>query len=242
MRGELACRRLQPELIDQPGLDEARHDGALSALARINLLSGSAGILWPAVRRLAAETPSRPLTLLDVATGAGDLPIALWRKARRANVRLEIDACDISPRAIEHARRRAKQTGADIRFFQRDALADEFSDRYDVVASSLFLHHLPEAAAVRLLAKMAAAARRLVLVNDLRRSSAGYWLAYVGSRLLTRCDVVHVDGPRSVEGAFSLPEARELCAQAGLAGARIQRRWPCRYLIAWRREGGGAFA
>lgn len=231
----LSQRRLQPELMDQPELEAARHQGALEGLARINFLSGSARILWPAIKRLVRQDPQREWRLLDVATGAGDVPAALWRKAKRAGVRLEIAGCDISDRAIEHARLRAERAQAPIRFFPCDALGEGLPEGYDIVTSSLFLHHLDEARAVELLRHMAAAARSLALVNDLERSRAGYALAYVGVRALSRCDVVHLDGPRSVEGAFTCDEARGLCRKAGLQHATIERRWPCRYLLAWRR-------
>lgn len=234
----LARRHLQPEIMDQPDLDVGRHDQALAGLARINRLSRSADILWPPIRQLAGELGGRPLTLLDVATGAGDLPIALWLKARRAGLDLAIAGCDISERAVEHARRRAKQAGAPVHYFQRDALADDLVEgatrRWHVVISSLFLHHLNEGQAVALLRRMSTAAERLVLINDLRRCRAGYWLAYVGARVLSRSDVVHVDGPRSVEGAFTLDEAVNLCRQAGLDPIEAHRRWPCRYLLTWR--------
>ena len=49
----LARRDRQPELMDDPALDPAEHRVALAALARINRISRSAGILWPAVKELA---------------------------------------------------------------------------------------------------------------------------------------------------------------------------------------------
>ncbi|HEV7225520.1 MAG TPA: methyltransferase domain-containing protein [Pirellulales bacterium] len=232
---DLSRRRLEPELIDQPTLDAQRHLQALDGLARVNFWSGSAGILWPAIRALAQTDPQRVWRLLDVASGAGDVPIALWRKAQRAGIRLQVEGCDISGRAVEHARRRAERRRADVRFFQCDALGEGLPGGYDIVASSLFLHHLSEAQAAELLRRMAASASRLVLVNDLLRGRAGFVLAYLGVRALTRCDVVHADGPQSVEGAFTLDEVQALCREAGLAGVSLKRRWPCRYLLAWRR-------
>ena len=94
---------------------------------------------------------------------------------------------------------------------------------YDIVMCSLFLHHLDDEMAVDLLSKMAAAARRLVVVNDLRRSTIGYLLAWLGCRLLTRSPVVHVDGPRSVQAAFSLDEIRSVLKQSGLKSACFSR-------------------
>jgi hypothetical protein len=148
---------------------------------------------------------------------------------------LGLAGCDVSPVALDHARQQAINEGADIHFFPYDALREPLPAGYDAVVSSLFLHHLTEPQAVELLRQMAAAAGRLVLVNDLMRSRAGYLLAWVGTRLLSRSPVVHFDGPRSVEGAFTVAEARALAEQAGLAGAVVGRRWPCRYLLSWRR-------
>jgi hypothetical protein len=59
--------------------------------------------------------------------------------------------------------------------------------------------------------------------------------AQLGSRVLTTSHVVHVDGPRSVEGAFTRAEALALAERAGLNGARVSRRWPFRWLLTWRR-------
>lgn len=233
---DLRHRRLQPELMDQPELDAERHHRALTGLSRVNYFSGSAAILWPSILEIARQEPKRGWRLLDVASGAGDVPISLWHKARRAGVRLEIDGCDISERAVGHARERAEQRQASVRFFRCDVLGEGLPGGYDFVTSSLFLHHLPEPQAVELLRRMAGAASRLVLVNDLNRSFAGFVLAYVGIRLLTRSPVAHVDGPRSVEGAFRGEEVIRLCHEAGLEGAVFRRRWPCRYLLTWRRS------
>jgi 2-polyprenyl-3-methyl-5-hydroxy-6-metoxy-1,4-benzoquinol methylase len=225
--------------MDQPDLDEARHLHALRGLERINFWSGSAGILWSAVRNLARQERLSSLRLLDIATGAGDVPIRLWHKARRAGLHLEIEACDLSPRAVAFARTRADQSKAAVQFFIWNALEepDRGQAKYDVVSSSLFLHHLTEEQAVTLLTRMGTLANRLVLVNDLRRCVPGYLLAWVGSRLLTTSRVVHHDGPASVAAAFRPDEVLALAQRVGLAGARVSRRWPCRWLLQWRRAG-----
>lgn len=228
-------RRLIPEVMDQPGLDVARHVAALHGLARINRVSGSDRILWPPLLALARTLSGRPLRVLDVATGAGDVLIQLARRAHRAGVGLDVAGCDRSPTALEHARASAEAHGIPTRFFPIDALADPLPDGFDAVVCSLFLHHLTATEAVVLLRRMADAARHLVLVNDLRRSLGGLVLAHLACRLLTRSPVVHTDGPRSVTAAFTPEELAGLAADAGLAGATVVRRWPCRMLLTWHR-------
>jgi SAM-dependent methyltransferase len=227
-------RQRQPEIMDEPGLDPTRHDLALRGLARINRWSGSARILWPPLASLARRL-ARPVRVLDLAAGAGDVPVRLWHKARRAGLALEIEGCDRSAVAVDHARARAKQAGASVDFAIRDVLAEPLPRGFDAVVSSLFLHHLDEREAGDLLGKMAAAAERLVLVNDLSRSRTGLFLAHVGTRLLSASDVVRVDGPLSVKAAFTPAEARALAERAGLRGATVMRRWPCRWLLTWER-------
>jgi 2-polyprenyl-3-methyl-5-hydroxy-6-metoxy-1,4-benzoquinol methylase len=222
--------------MDQPGLEPARHAHALRGLARINLLSRSAAILWPPLAASARAVAPRPLRVLDLATGAGDVPLRLWKRARRAGLSFEIAGCDVSPLAVEHARASAAHSGAPISFFRHDVLADPPPGGYDAVTSSLFLHHLDDERAVPFLRNMARMAP-LVLVNDLLRGWLGMALAYVGTRLLTTSRVVHTDGLRSVAAAFTVAEVRRLAEAAGLHQAAITRHWPCRFRLAW---GGSA--
>ncbi len=122
---------------------------------------------------------------------------------------------------------------ADVEFRVGNVVDEPLPGDFDVIMTSLFLHHLPRAEAVRLLAAMSQSARRLVVVNDLRRSTVGYLLAQAICRLVSRSPVVHVDGPRSVAGAFTMAEIRQMCVEADLTPIRLVRRWPCRFLLTW---------
>jgi 2-polyprenyl-3-methyl-5-hydroxy-6-metoxy-1,4-benzoquinol methylase len=231
----LSERRLQPELMDAPDVEERAHRHALAGLGRINQLSLSAGMLWPCLRDLAHRQHPRPLRVLDLASGGGDVVCGLARRARRAGLTLDIHGLDRSPVAVETAIATARKQGVAARFAVGDVLAGEWPEGIDVVMCSLFLHHLEEADVVRLLQRMRESAAQTVLANDLVRSRLGYWLAWWGCRALTRSSIVHVDGPRSVAGAFTLDEARDMAARAGLTGVRLTRHWPERFLLRWDR-------
>ena len=233
------ARRREPEIMDQPDLDPGAHVKALCGLERINRWSGSSRILWPSIRRLARQSGTTRLRLLDVATGAGDVPIHLARWVQRAGFPLDIDGCDRSPVALAHARNRASEHKVAVRFFEWDAFHGPLPTGYDIITSSLFLHHLDHAQAVSLLSRMAEAARRIVLINDLERSRLGLLFAQVGTRILTASPVVHTDGPLSVAAAFTRKELLGLAEQAALGGATVQRRWPFRLLLSWTRKKAG---
>jgi len=218
--------------MDEPGLAVDRHVSALSGLARINWLSASDRILWQAIKPYLSS--NRVVRLLDIASGAGDVALRLWRRARRTNLRLEVVGAEISPTALAFAQNRAAEAGEAVTFVPLDALHDSWPTGFDIVTCSLFLHHLADDDAVNLLRKMREAAGSLALVNDLRRSSLGYSAAWLGTRMLTRSNVVHIDGPRSVAAAFTLDEVRQLAVRAGWTGATLGRRWPWRFLLEWR--------
>jgi 2-polyprenyl-3-methyl-5-hydroxy-6-metoxy-1,4-benzoquinol methylase len=225
-----------PELMDDPGLGPAEHRAALAGLARLNRLSLSAGALWPAIRKLAREHPGQPVRVLDIATGGGDVPIRLWTKARRAGLdNLVFHGCDLSPTALRVAGEGAARAGAAVEFFAHDVIRDPLPGGYDAVTCSLFLHHLSDDDAVTVLGRMKDAAGRLVLVNDLARSRFNYLAVWVACRVLTRSRVVRFDGPASVRSAFTPPEALALAERAGLTGATVARRFPCRFLLSWSR-------
>lgn len=231
----ISRRFVRPELMDDPSLNADEHRRALAGLARLNGLAHSADLIWKPLARLAREWP-RPVSLLDLATGSGDLPLALARRASACGLDLRIHACDVSPVAIARARKRAQRHPAPIEFFQADVRLDWPEGEWDVVTCSLFLHHLSTEDAISLLARMRETSRRAVLVSDLRRGAWGLGLAACVPPCVTRSRVVRIDAVRSVRAAFTPQEASELVHAAKLNGAVVRRAWPARILIEWVRR------
>jgi 2-polyprenyl-3-methyl-5-hydroxy-6-metoxy-1,4-benzoquinol methylase len=231
----LLQRKLEPERMDDPDLEAERHFEALRGIESINRWSGSLSIVWPSLVALAQQEPHRTLRVLDLATGAGDIPIGVCLRARQAGLRIHVSGCDRSPVAVTHARQRSKHAGVELDFFTLDALSEELPNDYDAIMCSLFLHHLETAEAERFLSRMGRSAGRMVLVSDLLRTHSGLFLAHYATRLLTRSPVVRADGPQSVRAAFTLDEVRTLASRAGLESFMVTRQRPCRFLLNWQR-------
>lgn len=226
-------RILEPEDIDDPRLEKKKLYAALSGLTRINFLSASAATVWSPIHRLARQLRKDHLRILDIATGAGDIPVALWRKGQRAGLKLEILGVDFSEHALEFAQRRIADCGGDVRLARLDVLREELPEGYDAVVSSLFLHHLTNDEGRQVLGAMSRAANHLVLINDLRRGRYGLILAYLAGHILTSSPVVRLDAIRSVRAAYTMDEVLALSEAAGMKGANVSRRWPARYLLSW---------
>ena len=179
------------------------------------------------------------LSLLDIACGGGEVPIGVARELRRSGIAVHLTLLDRSASAVGQAVSAARAAGMEA---VRGVIADAGGEiaglmmpgSFDVVTNSLFLHHLPDSAAVmRLLAGMRQVAGRLMVISDLRRCRAGFAAAWLGCRVLSRSRVVHHDGPVSVRAAWSIEELRTFAERAGLANAAIERCRPWRMRVVW---------
>lgn len=227
----MMLRQEQHELMDDPALAAPEHRQALEGLARLNRFSNAASLLWSPMERLFKNSGLTKLSALDVATGSGDVAISLCRMARRRHLELEMHACDLSPTAVAEASRKAQAQSINIDCFRLNALEDEFPSQYDVVFCSLFFHHLERQDAVKLLVKMQASARRMVIVSDLVRSRMNLVLVYAATRILSASPVVHFDGPASVRAAFTCNELHDMAGAAGLSAYTVESHFPCRMLL-----------
>lgn len=227
----LTGRRLDAELMDDPALDAAAHDAALRALSRVHHLSGTGVRLRRTLAQIAGTVPpGRPLRVLDVGCGGGDasLAAARWGRARKRS--LEVVALDLSAQALAFARRRSDRAGLDITFVQGDAVAALPDGPFDLVISSLFLHHLSDDQVSGLLDGCARRSRHVVM-EDLRRSRLGLLLAHVTLRLVSRSRVAWNDGPSSVRAGWRRRELAAVARRAGLVDAQVRWGWPERWIL-----------
>lgn len=226
-------RVMVPELMDDPELDENKLRAALDSLRRINSISNTTPRIERTIRTL-AQPGDRALRILDVGTGSGDLPLALAARAKRKGLNWQLIGSDISSNAISYAQERATRQQLPVEFITHDAFADPFPENCDVIVNSLFLHHMTDEQAAVVMSRMQSAAGQMVIVDDLCRTNWGLWLAMIGTRLLSRSHIVHVDGPRSVRAAFTPSELQELAAKSAMQGHQLTRHWPQRQLLVWR--------
>lgn len=227
----MKTRNVVPEQMDDPELKPSEHLKALSGLQRINAWTRNAALVWSQILPIALDNRQNCVRVLDVATGSADIPISLMKRSAVHEVKLEIDACDVSEMAIHFATERCATADVAVRLFRHDILLDEFTSEYDVVMCSQFLHHLCDADAFDALQKMKQAAKKRVIVVDLERGYANWLQVWFATRVLSRSKVVHFDGPQSVRAAFTVDEISRLAQQVGFASFEIKRKWPCRFVL-----------
>jgi release factor glutamine methyltransferase len=74
----------------------------------------------------------QPKSILDVGTGSGCIAITMKKNLPHC----EVLACDISPAAIEIAKRNARRHEAGVKFFESDLLGD-FDNNVDLIVANL---------------------------------------------------------------------------------------------------------
>lgn len=226
-------RRRGIELLDDPSTDTALATRSLQDVARSNRWFGGANaVIAELVPVLAAARGrSAPLTLLDVGTGAGDIPELARRIADRGGVRLLTMGLEVTPALAAASRPRSGDAIAG------DALALPFADRsVDIVACSQVLHHFEAADGARLLAEMNRVARVRVIVADIRRAwaaAAGLW---VGSWALGFHPVSRHDGVVSVLRGFRAAELSAAVVAATGCLPSVRNRRGFRVTASWTPE------
>jgi SAM-dependent methyltransferase len=221
------ARREQTELMDEPGLDPAELAGNLRDIRRVNRLLGGAAIVLRHLPTIIDAAPrSHALSLLDLATGSADIPVAISRWAKRRGHALTIVASDLSDQMLAEAR---LQTAghAKVTLARYDARAVPLPDgAFDIVVCSLSLHHFQPEDAVCVLGEMRRLARVGFIVNDVRRSRAGYGAAWAAGRATTRNRLTRHDAPLSILRAYTPDELHALLHWAGIDNATITtHRW-----------------
>lgn len=224
------------ELLDNPAASPGLVRESLRNIARANRWFGGAAAVRFGLERAFVQLPpgTRELTLLDVGTGLGDLPLmaAAWA-ARRGIV--------LRPLGLERhgtAARLARDGGLAALVGDGGALPVR-NDGVDLVLLSQVAHHFAPGAIVALLRECDRVARHGVIVADLRRSgmaALGFRLA--GSVLRFDPDTLR-DGVTSLRRGFSAGTLSALLAQAGIR-APVHRRPGARLVAVWRPEAGCA--
>jgi 2-polyprenyl-3-methyl-5-hydroxy-6-metoxy-1,4-benzoquinol methylase len=221
-------RRLTPELMDDPRVPRDQLEMSLRYLRAINRRWGGAAALLRHLREWSRAWPKdRPVTLLDIATGSADLPLAAVAWAREAGFDLRVTGVDLHETTLDCARRHVAEhpgLAGSISLERADAraLMERFpAGSFDYVHAGLFLHHLPDLEVLTVLRIMDRIARAGIVWNDLVRSRLCRLV--VGAAVLGRSRIVRHDAIVSVEAGFTKTEVLDFARRLDLGYARYRR-------------------
>lgn len=230
---DLARRSHAPELMDSASVPFEEFRQCLQHLEIVNRCTFAYRPTLAWLDRVTKTNPmDRPLVILDVGSGHGDMlrRIAAW--AARRGLPVELRGIDLSPWSARAAKQ-ATPPGSPIRY-ETGNIFDLAGDRpVDLVVSSLFTHHLADDELIRFLRWMTARATIGWFINDLHRHILPYHFIRTVMRLVPANRMVRHDAAVSVARSFTRADWVGLLRQAGLDPARVSIEWffPFRYGI-----------
>ena len=225
----LTTRSFQPELMDGGDWTREEYARTLRLLRLLNVVTNGYRPTLRAIEHFASRTDG-PLRVLDVGYGYGDTLRRVARWGERNDVPLELTGIDLNPLSEELAR--GASAGQDsVCWLTGDVFAHQPERPYHVVINALFMHHMDDMQAVRIMRWMAENSTLGFFINDLHRHRIAYSFIRGFTRLFGFNRLIRNDAPLSVARSFRAREWPEYIVRAGLDTAclDVQWHWAFRY-------------
>ncbi|MHA7865337.1 methyltransferase domain-containing protein [Flagellimonas marinaquae] len=216
------------ELMDDFSMKGELLRDTLDKLGKINKWLGGNHVTLNGLRQLLKNQPKeKVLTIVDLGCGHGDILRLIADFGRKHNYSFELIGIDANQDAIEYADE-LSVAYEELSFRSVDVFSEEFrAMEYDIVLSTLFLHHLNEDEIHALLNTVTTKAKLGVVINDLHRSSMAYGLFKLLGLVISNHMIVQ-DGLTSILRAFKRKEIEQISSQLNL-NSKISWKWAFRY-------------
>ncbi|HET8825277.1 MAG TPA: methyltransferase domain-containing protein [Terriglobales bacterium] len=210
-------RRPTRELLDDDLGTPAEIADSLGDLRWFNRWFGGLSTTRKLFETIAREAGHCRFSVLEVASGDGYLIQTVANALADRGIQLDVTLLD---RAASHLPRNGGMPKVTA-----DALSLPFRDgSFDLVVSSLFLHHLPPGQSVQFAREALRVCGTAVLVHDLIRHPLHLALAYAGLPLY-RSRITRNDAPASVWQAYTAEEVAGFFRLAGAADVQVQEQY-----------------
>jgi 2-polyprenyl-3-methyl-5-hydroxy-6-metoxy-1,4-benzoquinol methylase len=217
------------ELLDGDDIPFPDIQKNMQELGFINTWLGGHKITISGIEQLTGN--KKEITVCEIGCGGGN-NLAAIAKALNGKASLKCIGIDIKQECIDFA----KQSPANnypVDWIALDYSKVSFSQKPDIIFSSLFCHHFTEEELTAQLQWMKANSRIGFFINDLQRHPLAYYSIKLLTSLFSRSYLVKNDAPLSVARGFTKKEWENIFAAADISGYKIQWKWAFRYLILW---------
>ncbi|HWW38398.1 methyltransferase domain-containing protein [Pedobacter sp.] len=202
---------------------------ALDKIARINQLLGGNKVTLQGVKKLIRTHSKAPLRVLDVGCGNGDMLRKLADFAAKQGLTTDLLGIDANPYTVQHAKTLSKNY-KNIHYRTADIFEEMNKENtYDIILCTLTLHHFTDQEILFLLGAFSKLSRLGIVINDLHRSSAAYYLFKALCFVFGLNDMSREDGLISILKGFKKRDLQNFSKQLYFKHDRIQWRWAFRY-------------
>jgi 2-polyprenyl-3-methyl-5-hydroxy-6-metoxy-1,4-benzoquinol methylase len=223
----LQHRSYKKELLDDDAIPFADIRINMQELNTINTWLGGHNITLAGFKKLLAE--KKTIHVCEIGCGDGNNLYILSNWCRKNNIEFKCTGIDIKTECIETAKQDYEIENAE--WLAQDYKEVRFTNKPDIIFSSLFCHHFTDKELIEQLQWMQQNCLAGFFINDLQRN----WFAYHSIKLITKIFsssyLVRNDAPLSVARGFHKNEWIHILQQAGIQNYSVEWKWAFRYLI-----------
>ena len=200
----------------------------LDKLGNINKWLGGNRVTINGIKALLKEQPKdKTYTILDLGCGHGNILRLVADFGRKNNYNLKLIGVDANQDAIDYADELSVNY-PELYFRNEDVFSEAFQELdYDIVLTTLFLHHFKHEDIKKLLAAFSNKATLGIVVNDLQRSEIAYGLFKLLGLTISN-KMIKEDGLTSILRAFKKEDLIKISKELNLK-SKIHWKWAFRY-------------
>lgn len=216
------------ELMDDFSIGGELLKDTLNKLEKINRWLGGNRVSINALKSILKDHPKEiELKIVDIGCGHGDILRDVAKFGREKGYSMKLIGIDANPSAINYANELSLQY-AELSFVSEDIFSENFKKReFDIVMSTLFLHHFKEEQLVSFLRNTLDQTKIGIVVNDLHRHRLAYYLFMLLSAFIKNKMIVN-DGLISVLRGFKRKDLIRI-SQKLKVQPQITWKWAFRY-------------
>ncbi len=224
-----ASRSTATEIMDDLDMTGDLLSRSLGTLDQINKWLGGNQVTMSALKEMVKDIPKdRTIRIVDLGCGSGDMLRIITRWMRKSGRIVHIIGIDANAFTIEYAREHSKDY-PEIEYRCAMIPSDTFEAlEYDILLSTLFLHHLDNKEIDQLLTTSTNKAKLGIIINDLHRSRWAYFLFNLLT-LFVPNPMIRQDGLTSILRGFKRPELQNFAKKISTAQSTIRWCWAFRY-------------
>jgi 2-polyprenyl-3-methyl-5-hydroxy-6-metoxy-1,4-benzoquinol methylase len=200
----------------------------LDTLANINKWLGGNKVTLYGLKKVIKNHPKNvPITIIDLGCGGGDILRKVSKYGKKEGYIFKLVGIDANEDAVDYAREISKDY-PEISFVACDIFSDAFESlQYDVVLTTLFLHHFKEDQIINMLSSLKKKAKLGIVVNDLHRHPMAYYLFKLVCVTIKNTMIIE-DGLTSVLRGFKRHELEKF-SKILQVKPQIKWKWAFRY-------------
>jgi len=200
----------------------------LDKLTNINKWLGGNNVTLNGLKKILKNHPKENnITVIDLGCGDGDMLRRIADYGKKKGYTFKLIGVDANKDTVEYATHLSRNY-QEISFVCQDIFSDEFKDNnYDLVLSTLFLHHFNEDEIVTILNRIHKKTSIGIIINDLHRHPLAYYLFKLLS-LVVKNKMVKQDGLISILRGFKRHDLERISKKLKY-NSHIQWKWAFRY-------------